>query len=134
MRRQCCRMMLEPLEARDCPSAPSTPYDTFPDFGADPTDVAVASGPWWQDATWGAGGPSADSVVSIPAGITVTYDAPDGAAWTVEILAGGTLTWDTSPGTHELTVVNLIVRESDGTQGPGTLEIGTSDNPLPADS
>src|SRR5205085_6978790 len=51
-----------------------TKYEKIPNFGGHPTLVAAQSGPWSDPATWGGQVPAAGAIVSIGAGVTVTYD------------------------------------------------------------
>jgi PKD repeat protein len=102
-----------------------TPYETIPDFGANPTVSAVHSGNWSNPATWSTGQvPGAGDVVAIGANTTVTYDVVSTAAVnTVEVHSGGVLQFRPDINT-ELMVVNLLVLAG------GTLQVGTTANPV----
>src|SRR5262249_2229391 len=102
-------------------------YDKVPNFGANPTAVALKSGNWSDPSTWSSGqAPVAGDVVSIGAGVTVVYDVvSDAALKTVAVQAGGHLVFRTDVNTR-LTVVNLLVMEG------GELQVGTAANPVAA--
>ncbi len=112
------------------PAAPAyiqTSYDLIPNFGANPTITALRSGNWSDPTMWSQDRlPVAGDVVSIGAGVTVTYDVASTANIdTVAIQAGGTLQFRTDIST-ELTVVNLLVMPG------GTLTVGTTAQPVAA--
>jgi hypothetical protein len=101
-----------------------TPYDKIPNFGGHPTRTAVQSGPWSDPATWGGQLPVAGDVVSVPNGVTITYDQVSDVEYdTVALQAGGTLQFRTDVTTR-LRVTNLLVMEG------GTLTVGTTANPV----
>ena len=104
-----------------------TPWDTIPNFGANPTIVSAVSGNWSSAATWsGNRTPTANDVVSIGAGTVVTYDvtmANTDAVKTVAIQPGGKLIFRTDVSTT-LYVTNLLVLEG------GELDVGTAANPV----
>jgi PKD repeat protein len=104
-----------------------TPYDTIPNFGAQPTIVSVNSGNWSSPSTWSLGRlPTTNDVVSIAAGTTVIYDTISTLNIdTVAIQAGGSLTFRTDINT-ELMLTNLLVLAG------GTLNVGTASNPVAA--
>jgi PKD domain/G8 domain len=104
-----------------------TPWDTIPDFGANPTIVSVASGSWSAPSTWSGGRiPTTGDIVDISPGTSVTYDTVSNAAIeTVEVQSGGDLQFRTDIST-QLTVVNLLVLSG------GSLEVGTPNNPVAA--
>lgn len=104
----------------------TTPYDKIPNFGGSPTIWAASTGNWSDPATWGGHLPVAGDVVSIPSGVTVTYDQVSDVKYkTVSIEAGGTLRFNTTANTR-LRVTNLLVLPG------GTLTIGTIATPIPA--
>lgn len=104
---------------------PMTPWDTIPDFAANPTLVSVRSGNWSDPAAWApARVPGAGDVVSVLAGHTITYDA-SGAAAVKTVAVQGALSFRTDINT-QLVVVNLVVLPG------GYLGIGTAANPVAA--
>jgi hypothetical protein len=101
-----------------------TPTDKIPNFGGHPTVSAVQSGVWSSPATWGGQVPGTGAIVSIPGGMTVTYDqVSDTQVDTVEVQAGGTLQFQTNANTR-LRVTNFVVLPN------ATLTIGTPSNPV----
>jgi PKD repeat protein len=103
-----------------------TPHDKIPNFGKNPTLVAVQSGNWSDPATWGGRLPATDDVISINNGITILYDqVSDIKVNTVAIQFGATLNFRTDASTR-LRVTNLLVMEG------GTLTVGTTANPVSA--
>jgi PKD repeat protein len=104
----------------------TTPWDKIPNFGGHPTLVAVRSGNWSDARTWGGRAPQTGDVVSIGAGVTVTYDAlSDTNLDTVAIQNGGRLQFRTDVNTR-LKVSNLLVMEG------GELRVGTAAHPVAA--
>jgi PKD repeat protein len=104
----------------------TTPFDKIPNFGGHPTLIATQSGDWSDSATWGGRLPGVGEVVSIGAGVTVTYDQVSDVHYdTVAIQSGGTLQFRTDVSTR-LRVTNLLVMEG------GTLTVGTTTNPVAA--
>src|SRR6185312_14884367 len=70
--------------------------------------------------------PNTGEVVSIPGGVTVTYDQLSDVKYdTVAVQSGGVLQFRTDMSTR-LRVTNLLVMEG------GTLTVGTAANPVPA--
>ncbi|MBI3263418.1 MAG: G8 domain-containing protein, partial [Acidobacteria bacterium] len=108
-----------------CSSPLRTPYDTIPNFAANPTLVSVGSGPWSVASTWSAGRvPVANDVVVISPQSVVTYDVvSDEAIKTVAIRAGGQLRFRTDIDTR-LRVTNLLVFPD------GQLEVGSVAAPV----
>ncbi len=104
-----------------------TSNDRIPNFGANPTATAVASGNWSALATWSTGQvPVAGDIVSIGAGKIVTYDVLSSiVVKTVAIQSGGSLIFRTDVNTR-LTVINLLVMPG------GELQIGNAVNPVSA--
>lgn len=102
-----------------------TANDRIPNFGANPTVTAAASGNWSNPAIWSTGQvPIAGDVVSIGTGKTVSYDlVSDVQIKTVAIQSGGSLRFRTDINTR-LMVINLLVLEG------GELQIGTAANPV----
>jgi len=102
-----------------------TANDRIPNFGANPTVTATASGSWSNPATWSTGQvPAAGDIVSIGNGRVVTYDlVSDVPVKTVAIQSGGSLRFRTDVNTR-LYVINLLVLEG------GELQIGTQANPV----
>ena len=101
-----------------------TKYEKIPNFGGHPTLVAAQSGAWSDPATWGGRVPAVGEIVSIGAGVAVTYDqVSDAKLDTVSVEAGGTLQFRTDASTR-LRVTNLLVLEG------GTLTIGTTAAPV----
>jgi parallel beta-helix repeat protein len=102
-----------------------TPYDTIPDFAANPTATAVTSGTWSNPATWGGSVPGTADIVDIPAGIAVTVADQSAQAQVVGIRSGGSLVFDPSVPTR------LSVGTLEEEQG-GLLQVGTSTAPVTA--
>jgi fibronectin type 3 domain-containing protein/chitodextrinase len=102
-----------------------TPAGYIPDFGANPTIVSAHSGAWSDPTTWSAGRvPGAGDVVSIAAGMTVSYDVVSTSpVTTVVVQAGAHLVFRTDVNT-KLSVTNLLVLEG------GELQVGTASNPV----
>lgn len=102
----------------------TTYYDKIPNFGGNPTLTAMQTGLWSDPATWGGRLPGTSEIVSIPGGVTVTYDmVSDVKLDTVAIQAGATLQFRTDVSTR-LRVTNFLVMPD------GTLTIGTAANPV----
>jgi hypothetical protein len=122
------RLSLEALETRAVPAASIvTPYFDIPNFGANPTIHSINSGAWSSASTWSAGhAPTANDIVEVTAGTTVTYDVSSSPALdTVVIDAGGVLTFRTDIST-QLLVTNLEVLEG------GELRVGSAASPVAA--
>jgi len=102
-----------------------TPHDTIPRFGALPTVVAIESGDWSNPLVWSDGSvPSVDAIVSIPAGLFVTYDVDSSVELDV-VEVSGSLDFDPSVNTS-LWLNELMVMPS------GKLTVGTAENPIDA--
>jgi hypothetical protein len=97
-----------------------------PDFCASP-DKTGSTGNWSTAGTWSPSGvPGASSIIVIPNGVTVTYNANDSST-SIEAIcieSGGTLDFGAS-GTLALLVGTLVVEEG------GTLKIGDYDTSSP---
>lgn len=105
---------------------PCAGCDKIPNFGGHPTLTAVRSGAWSDPVTWGGRLPGAGESVSIPNGVTITYDQVSDVKYTtVAVQSGGTLQFRTDVGTR-MRVTNLLVMEG------GTLTVGTAANPVAA--
>ena len=102
--------------------------DVIPNFVAEPDNVAVRSGSWFDAATWSQGYvPIQGEVVRITDGTTVTYDGvSDVALEAIGVEPGGTLTFATDRDT-KLVVGTMLIFEH------GALEIGTPGSPVSAD-
>jgi hypothetical protein len=101
-----------------------TAHDHIPNFAANPTITSVSNGSWSSASTWTpARVPGSSDRVSIKH--AVTYDSTTGDADIIGIDAGGTLRFSTTQNTR-LRVGTLQVLPS------GTLEVGTSSNPITA--
>ncbi|MCI0459249.1 MAG: G8 domain-containing protein [Gemmataceae bacterium] len=105
----------------------STPYDTIPNFARFPTVITIGSGNWSDPNVWSAGRlPTANDVVSITSGTTITYDiVSDAALKSLVVQAGGRLHFRTDISTR-VTVQNFLVLEN------GELRVGTAANPVAA--
>lgn len=105
-----------------------TPHDTIPRYCATPTVVAQQDGSWSAPNTWSTNQvPGSDARVSIPQGVTVTYNhLSDVGIDCVEIGEQGELQWATDQDTR-LRVTNLQVLPN------GTLTIGTTVTPIAPD-
>lgn len=98
--------------------------DKIPNFGGHPTLMAAQSGLWSDPTTWGGRLPGTSEIVSIPSGLTVTYDVvSDVKLDTVAVQAGATLQFRTDVSTR-LRVTNFLVMPA------GTLTIGTTATPV----
>jgi hypothetical protein len=101
-----------------------TAHDHIPDFSANFTLSSASNGPWSSANTWSpARLPGPGDVVRIRH--TVTYDSTAGDADIIGIDADGMLRFSTAQSTR-LRVGTLLVLPN------GTLEVGTSANPIPA--
>ncbi|RMH20703.1 MAG: hypothetical protein D6701_03540, partial [Gemmatimonadetes bacterium] len=90
----------------------------------DATHVAVASGDWFDPATWGGSVPGAGARVLIPQGVSVDYTGvSDARLFTVRV--DGELSFATQSDTR-MVVDTLVV------DGTGRLEIGTATDPVAA--
>jgi hypothetical protein len=103
----------------------TTPFDTIPDFGANPTIYTVASGNWSNPATWNLGRiPTTGDIVDITSGFSVTYDLNSSVVLnTVEVKGGGDLHFRTDINT-QIIVANFLVLFN------GSLEVGTKTTPV----
>jgi hypothetical protein len=121
------RLALEQLESRVVPASVITPHFEIPDFGAGATITSDSSGAWSNPDTWSAGRvPTAEDVVRIAAGTTVSFDVASSPALdSVVIYAGGVLNFRTDIST-QLLVTNLQVMEG------GELRMGTAADPVAA--
>jgi hypothetical protein len=119
------RPVLEELENRVVPAAIVTPHYNIPDFGSDATITSDSNGSWSDANTWSAGRvPTANDIVAIAPGTTVTYDvAASPALDSVVIYAGGVLNFRTDIST-QLLVTHMQVLEG------GELRVGTAANPV----
>jgi len=120
-------------------SPPATLAEGIPDFSLDtsrPNVLTAQSGTWSSASTWQGGQlPTANSVVQILPGHTVTIDVITAVAYTVAV--HGTLRFDPTVNTS-LKVTNLMVMPDDmvmptGTAPmgpPGSLEMGTAASPI----
>src|SRR5688572_9890064 len=92
---------LESLEPRELLSI-QTPFDTIPEFGANPNIVSVASGSWSSPSTWSLGRtPGVGDVVSVAGNTTVSYDVQsDARLQTIVIETGGHLHFRTDLSTR----------------------------------
>ena len=118
-----------PHQHSNAPSAPAadscgTPYDTVPNFAANPTIVSVKDGPWSSPATWSLGRvPDASDIVAIQH--QVSYDSQTGIADVIGIKTGAGLRFRTDV-TTKLMVGVLKIFEG------GALTIGTEATPVAA--
>jgi hypothetical protein len=101
-----------------------TPHDHVPNFAANPTIRTATHGSWSSPSTWApARLPTPADVVSI--GHTVMYDSVGGDVDVIGIESGGVLRFAPDVATT-LRVGILLVLPN------GTLEVGTSSNPVTA--
>ena len=112
--------------------APFTLPEGIPDFSQDtarPGVQSVQNGNWSNPATWQGGQvPTANHVVRILAGHTVTITDTSAVAYTVAI--DGKLTFATTANTR-LKATNIEVMAGNmGTGTPGVLELGTTASPV----
>jgi hypothetical protein len=107
------------------PAYIQTDYDRIPNFGANPTIVSIANGPWSSASTWSLGRvPTTNDVVSVASNTSVTYDTVSTAVLdTIVIQPGGTLQFRTDISTQVI-AANYLVLEG------GTLQVGTASNPV----
>ncbi len=126
--RRTARPQVEKLEDRLALAPVITPHYQIPNFGDYATIQSDSSGAWSNPDTWSAGRvPTANDVVVISAGTSVTFDLASSAALdSVVIYAGGLLNFRTDISTQML-VTNLQVLEG------GELRVGTAANPIAAD-
>ncbi len=112
-------------------SSAALPHN-IPDFSQDssrPSVQSAGSGNWSSPATWSGGVvPSANHVVRVAQGHTVTVDNTSAVAYTVSV--HGKLAFARAVNTR-LKVTNLqIMAGSDGMGVPGVLEVGTASAPV----
>ena len=108
--------------------------ENIPDFSQDrsrPSAQSVASGSWSSASTWQGGQiPTANHVVRILAGHTVTINDTSAVAYTIAV--DGKLAFANTVNTR-LRVTNLQVMAGEMGMGtPGVLEIGTAAAPVAA--
>ena len=105
--------------------------ENIPDFSQDasrPGLQSVQSGSWSNPSTWGGTIPTANHVVRIVQGHTVTIDDTFAVAYTVAV--DGKLRFAPTVGTR-LKVTNLeVMAGSTGMGTPGVLEVGTAAAPI----
>jgi hypothetical protein len=116
------------------PANATTLPENMPDFSLDTTRTLVRSaqsGVWSNPATWQGGQvPTANNVVRILAGHSITIDDTSAAAYTLAI--DGKLAFSPSVNTR-LRVTNLQVMAGEMGMGtPGILEVGTAAAPVAA--
>ena len=112
----------------------STLPENIPDFSQDasrPSVQTVQSGSWSSPSTWQGGQvPTANHVVRIVQGHTVTIDDTSAVAYTIAV--DGKLAFAPTVNTR-LKVTNLeVMAGSMGMGTPGVLEVGTTVNPIAA--
>jgi hypothetical protein len=127
-------VLLTPVIATVTVRAVTLP-EGIPDFSLDmsrPGVQSVQTGSWSSAATWQGGQvPTANSVVRILAGHTVTINDTSAVAYTIAI--DGKLAFAPTVNTR-VKVTNLEVMAGDMGMGtPGILEVGTTANPIAAD-
>jgi hypothetical protein len=108
--------------------------ENIPDFSQDtsrPSVQSIASGSWSSASTWQGGQiPTANHVVKILAGHTVTINDTSAVAYTIAV--DGKLAFATTVNTR-LRVTNLQIMAGEMGMGtPGVLEIGTAATPVAA--
>jgi hypothetical protein len=108
--------------------------ESIPDFSSDPsrsTIQSAQSGNWSTPATWQGGlVPTANHVVRVVAGHTVTINDTSALAYTIAV--DGKLAFAPSVNTR-LKVTNLEVMAGEMGMGtPGVLEVGTAATPIAA--
>jgi len=106
----------------------------IPDFSLDASRATIQSartGSWSDPATWQGGQiPTANHVVRVMAGHTVTINDTSPVAYTIAV--DGKLAFATNVSTR-LKVTNLLVMAGENGDGtPGVLEIGTTATPIAA--
>ncbi len=105
--------------------------ENIPDFSQDTSlsrIQSIQSGSWSSPSTWGGAVPTADHIVRIVAGHTVTIDATSAVAYTIAV--DGKLAFAPTVNTR-LKVTNLEVMAGDMGMGtPGVLEVGTTAAPI----
>ena len=106
-------------------SSIKTPFDTIPNFAANPTVSSIKSGSSSDPNTWSTGRvPSDGDIVSIAGGTVVSYDVVSTAHLdAIGIQAGGELDFRNDVNT-EVIVANFMVLPG------GTLQIGTTSAPI----
>jgi hypothetical protein len=105
--------------------------ENIPDFSQDtsrPFLQSVQNGSWSSPSTWGGAVPTANHVVRIVQGRTVTIDDTSGVAYTIAV--DGKLAFNPHVNTR-LKVTNLEVMAGEMGMGtPGVLEVGTAAVPI----
>ena len=111
--------------------AASTLPENIPDFSEDtsrPAVQSVRSGSWSNPSTWGGAVPTANHIVRIVQGHTVTIDDTFAVAYTIAV--DGKLAFTPTVNTR-LKVTNLEVMAGNMGMGiPGVLEVGTAAVPI----
>ena len=106
--------------------SPSPAPENIPDFSQDtsrPAVQSVQSGSWSNPSTWGGSVPTANHVVRIVQGHTVTIDDTSAVAYTIAV--DGKLAFAPTVNTR-LKVTNLEVMAGEMGMGTrGVLEVGT---------
>lgn len=99
-----------------------TPFDTVPDFAANPTITAQQNGAWSASATWGGDLPLPGDVVRIPSGITVLYNLVSDDKLAVVGIEGALIFDHTLP--TRLVAGTIMVKPG------GLLRVGTANQPV----
>jgi hypothetical protein len=111
--------------------AAGTLPENIPDFSQDtsrPAVQSVQSGSWSNPSTWGGAVPTANHIVRIVQGHTVTIDNTSAVAYTIAV--DGKLAFASTVNTR-LKVTNLEVMAGNMGMGtPGVLEVGTMAAPI----